>query len=98
MRKTAKQMERHLKGLSNHHRIEILLFLDEHNLATLEVITSNIDGNPKTLSEHVRRLNLAGLVNKKSKGKFIVHTFSPYGNLSQFSKGFSGIKMISFRS
>ena len=28
--KTAKQMERHLKGISNHYRIEILLLIDNN--------------------------------------------------------------------
>lgn len=77
--KTAKQMERHLKGMANHHRIEILLYIADNSGATLDQIVTALDGNEKTLGEHTRRLAVAGLVNKKYQGKFVQHTLSPYG-------------------
>lgn len=77
--KTAKQMERHLKGMANHYRIEILLLVADHEGITLENIFKTLKANPKTIGEHVRRLYLAGLVNKKYRGKFVEHTLSPYG-------------------
>ena len=36
--KTTKQMERHLKGIANHYRIGILLYLARHPKATLDEI------------------------------------------------------------
>ena len=77
--KTAKQMERHLKGMANHHRIEILLFIAGNDGATLDDIVTALGANEKTLGEHTRRLSVAGLVNKKYRGKFVEHTLSPYG-------------------
>ena len=77
--KTAKQMERHLKGMANHYRIEILLLIAEQDGVTLEGIVETIGANEKTLGEHTRRLVVAGLVNKKYRGKFVEHTLSPYG-------------------
>ncbi len=77
--KTAKQMERHLKGMANHYRIEILLLIADQNGITLEGIVRTIGANEKTLGEHTRRLSVAGLVNKKYRGKFVEHTLSPYG-------------------
>lgn len=77
--KTAKQMERHLKGMANHYRIEILLLVAERDGITLEDIVETIGANEKTLGEHTRRLVVAGLVNKKYRGKFVEHTLSPYG-------------------
>ncbi len=77
--KTAKQMERHLKGMANHYRIEILLILAEHSGITLEGIIETIGANEKTIGEHTRRLYSAGLLNKKYSGKFVEHTLSPYG-------------------
>jgi DNA-binding transcriptional ArsR family regulator len=77
--KTAKQMERHLKGMANHYRIEVLLLLADHKAITLENIIKIIGANEKTIGEHVRRLYIAGLVNKKYRGKFVEHTLSPYG-------------------
>ena len=77
--KTAKQMERHLKGMANHHRIEILLFIADNDGATLDDIVTALGANEKTLGEHTRRLSVAGLVNKKYRGKFVEHALSPYG-------------------
>ena len=77
--KTAKQMERHLKGMSNHYRIEILLLVSKNTGITLEGIIKSLGANQKTISEHTRRLMNAGLVNKKYRGKFVEHSLSPYG-------------------
>ena len=72
-------MERHLKGMANHHRIEILLFIANNDRATLDDIVTTLEANEKTLGEHTRRLSVAGLVNKKYRGKFLEHSLSPYG-------------------
>ncbi len=77
--KTAKQMERHLKGMANHHRIEILLLIAARGTITLDEIVKELDANEKTLGEHARRLYQAGLINKKYRGNFVDHTLSPYG-------------------
>ena len=77
--KTAKQMERHLKGMANHHRIEILLHVAENEGVTLEGIIEGLNANEKTIGEHTRRLYHAGLINKKYNGKFVEHSLSPYG-------------------
>jgi DNA-binding transcriptional ArsR family regulator len=77
--KTAKQMERHLKGMANHYRIEILLLIAAHNGITLEGIVQAIKANEKTIGEHTRRLFVAGLVNKRYHGHHVEHTLSPYG-------------------
>ena len=79
--KTAKQMERHLKGMANHYRIEILLLVAESNDITLEDIVKTLGANEKTIGEHTRRLYQAGLINKKYRGKFVNHTLSPYGRI-----------------
>ncbi len=87
--KTAKQMERHLKGMSNHYRIDILLLIAESEAITLEDIIKTIGANEKTLGEHTRRLYQAGLINKKYRGKFVEHTLSPYGKVfARFLKTF----------
>lgn len=77
--KTAKQMERHLKGMANHYRVEILLLIAAHDRITLEDIVKALQANEKTIGEHTRRLYVAGLINKKYRGKFVEHTLSPYG-------------------
>lgn len=87
--KTAKQMERHLKGMANHYRIEILLLIAAREAITLDGIIETIGANEKTLGEHTRRLHQAGLVNKRYRGKFVEHTLSPYGRtFVRFLKSF----------
>lgn len=72
--KTAKQMERHLKGMANHYRINILLIIADQENITLEGIVKILLANEKTIGEHTRRLHNAGLINKKYRGKFVEHT------------------------
>lgn len=91
--KTAKQMERHLKGLANHHRIDILLYIGGNDRATLDDIVTALGANEKTLGEHTRRLAVAGLVNKEYRGKFVEHTLSSYGKtFVSFLKSFQRIQ------
>jgi len=79
--KTAKQMERHFKGVANHRRISILLLVAKNPNITLELISENLGCNLKTISEHTRRLVQAGLLNKEYRGRKVEHKVSPYGKL-----------------
>ena len=54
--KTPKQIERHIKGVANHRRIEILLLIANREGITLDEIISQVEANPKTIGEHARRL------------------------------------------
>lgn len=53
--KTAKQMERHLKGVANHYRIQILLLIAEQGGLSLNNIVGELNANEKTIGEHTRR-------------------------------------------
>ena len=87
--KTARQMERHLKGMANHYRVQILFTVAERKGITLEDIVEALEANEKTIGEHTRRLYQAGLINKKYRGKFVEHTLSPYGiSFVSFLKSF----------
>lgn len=77
--KSSRQMERHLKGMANHYRIEILMIVSEDKGITLDGIIEKTGANPKTIGEHTRRLFLAGLLNKKRRSNFTEHELSPYG-------------------
>jgi len=81
MNKTPKQLERHLKGLANHRRIEILDLISQNEGISVEEISEELKCNFKTLSEHLRKLTQAGLVNKKYQGRRVVHSLSPYGKI-----------------
>ena len=79
--KTSKQIERHLKGVANHWRIEILLLVASEGGITVYGIAKALGGNFKTISEHTRRLVQAGLVDKSYKGRTVTHKLSPYGKI-----------------
>ena len=81
MRKTPKQLERHLKGVANHRRIEIVQILARQEGMTLDAIAEYLQCNIKTISEHTRKLVYAGLVDKRYKGRAVSHTLSPYGRV-----------------
>lgn len=90
--KTSKQIERHFKGIANHHRIDILIFVDKNNNATVDDLSVGLSANFKTISEHTRRLVQAGLLNKSYKGRFVAHSLSPYGKqVVKFIKTFQTI-------
>ena len=88
--KTSKQLERHMKGLANHWRLDILFALGQAEGLTLDNIANQVGGNIKTISEHTRRLAHAGLLNKTYQGREVAHTLSPYGHrFLKFIKTFS---------
>lgn len=88
-RKTAKQMERHFKGVANHQRIDILLLVSKTPRLNVDQITKNLNKNFKTVSEHTRRLVQAGLLNKEYEGRTVAHILSPYGKeFVKFIKSF----------
>ena len=77
--KTAKQLERVFKGVANHRRIEIVTLIDKNPGITLFQISERLKSNFKTISEHIRKLVIAGLVDKKYLGRNVAHLLSPYG-------------------
>ena len=79
--KSPKQMERHLKGVANHRRIEILFLIAREKGITVERIAEKLDCNFKTVSEHTRRLVQAGLVKKNYSGRTVAHELLPYGRI-----------------
>ena len=74
-------MERHLKGVANHRRIEILFLVADNKGITVEDIAGRLKCNEKTISEHTRRLDQSGLVRKSYKGRTVTHELSPYGKI-----------------
>ncbi|OGC85276.1 hypothetical protein A3F55_00680 [Candidatus Adlerbacteria bacterium RIFCSPHIGHO2_12_FULL_53_18] len=77
--KTPKQLERHLKGVSNHRRIEILLLVAKRDGISVDEISTTLNCNFKTISSHTHRLVQAGLLEKKYFGQNVLHSLSPYG-------------------
>lgn len=77
--KSPKKLERHFKGVANHRRIQILLLIAKHSGIIQEDIIEELESNQKTISEHIRRLYLAGLIDKSYAGRSVQHSLTPYG-------------------
>ena len=78
-RKESRKLERVFKGISNHRRIDILFLIKKTTEISLFDIADHLKCNRKTISEHTWRLVKAGLVNKRYRGRQVIHTLSPYG-------------------
>jgi DNA-binding HxlR family transcriptional regulator len=79
--KTPKELERHLKGVSNHWRITVLRYTNAHPGVTLDALCQQLKGDYKTLSFHTQKLVQAGLIDKKYVGHTVEHYLTPYGKL-----------------
>jgi hypothetical protein len=79
MKKSFRQIERIVRGVSNHRRVQILVTLEARPDIDLQTLAAACRANMKTVGEHARRLATAGLVLKKSKGASVIHTLSPRG-------------------
>ena len=77
--KTSRQLERHLKGVANHWRIEVLMLIAHNEWITLDQLSERLNCNIKTLSEHTSKLLHAGLIHKKYIGRNVGHALTPYG-------------------
>jgi predicted transcriptional regulator len=79
MQKNFKQLERIVRGFSNHRRIRMLEVLHDQPELDLRTLARVCGTNMKTASEHARRLAIAGLVLKRAKGAHVLHGLSNRG-------------------
>jgi len=79
--KTARQLEKITKGIANHRRIEILYLLDKDPGLTLTNLTTKLNANDKTISEHTHRLVHSGLIYKYPSGPHVRHELTPLGTI-----------------
>ena len=80
-----RQLERIVKGFSNHRRIQILELIHNKPELSLQDISTELKVNNKTISEHIRRLAISGLVLKRNHGANVLHKVSPLGeNILKF--------------
>jgi DNA-binding transcriptional ArsR family regulator len=79
LKKSPKSLERYFKGISNHRRIQILDLLKTSPGISLDEMSVTLKANMKTIAEHTKRLQGAGLIYKHYEGKRVAHELSPYG-------------------
>ena len=72
----ARQLERIVRGFSNHRRIEIIELLSKEPELSVFEIAKKLKINYKTASEHIRRLAISGLVLKRNDDKSVRHALT----------------------
>ncbi len=76
---TQRQLERIVRGFSNHRRIQILSLVQDTPELSVGEIAYRLKINIKTASEHIRRLAISGLILKRNQGKNVRHKLSDRG-------------------
>ena len=74
-----KQLERLIRGFSNHRRIEILGLLDKSPELSVVEISNALSINYKTGADHIRRLTIAGIIIKRNDNNFVRHALTSDG-------------------
>ena len=77
--KSFRQLERIVRGFSNHRRIEILDLLKKTPELSVVEISGRLKINFKTASEHLRRLAISGLILKRNDNQNVRHKVSERG-------------------
>lgn len=73
-------LERLVRGISCHRRIQILKLVDvSHDAPSLLTIAREVRTDFRVVSEHVRRLVAAGLDAKQTRGRAVLHDITPVG-------------------
>lgn len=75
--KDSRELERILKGCGNHRRVEILVLLYERPNLSLGEIADELGVNFRIASEHIRRMSTGGLMQKRYKGRSVIHSLTP---------------------
>jgi predicted transcriptional regulator len=74
-----RKLERIVKGFANHRRIQIMSLISRKPDLSVAGISDELKVNFKTISEHLRRLAIAGLVLKRNRGNEVEHALSRSG-------------------
>jgi DNA-binding transcriptional ArsR family regulator len=74
-----RQIERIVRGFSNHRRIEILDLLKAEPELSVAEISERLNIGYENASDHVRKLAIAGLVMKRNEGSAVRHKLTASG-------------------
>ena len=62
-----------LKSMAHPTRMSILLLLGQHGELTVSALTAALEVKQTTISQHLQKMKLYGLLKSKRKGKFIFY-------------------------
>ena len=68
-----RKLERIIKGFANHRRLEILELLRRTPELSVDEIAERLNSGYENISDHIRKLAIAGLVLKRGDGRHVRH-------------------------
>ena len=74
-----RKLEKTVRGFSNHRRIQIMELLEKSPDLSVAEVSDELGVDFRTISEHLRRLSLPGLVLKQNVGNEVEHVLSKTG-------------------
>jgi len=77
MRMNYVKTERIVKGFANRKRLEILTLLKKEPGLSVDNIAERLNIGYENTSDHIRKLSIAGLVIKRSRGNNVLHRLTP---------------------
>ncbi|MEK7142991.1 MAG: metalloregulator ArsR/SmtB family transcription factor [Patescibacteria group bacterium] len=77
--KIINRAERVFKGGANKNRLRILDYLNREDNTSVWMISQNLNLDFRNTSQHLQRLEKAGLVNKHHQGQSVYHQITPFG-------------------
>ena len=80
-----KKLERIIKGVANHRRLQILELLEKKPELSVQEISERLKSEMKNISAHVGKMAVAGLLIKRSDSKSVRHKLTNRGiNILKF--------------
>ena len=72
-------LERIVKGFANHRRLEIMELLNREPELSVAAISKRLNSGYENISDHIRKMAIAGLVLKRNRGTEVLHKLTPRG-------------------
>ena len=76
-----KKIERIIKGVANHRRLQILELLQKEPELSVQEISKRLKSEMKNISAHITKLAIAGLVMKRNDTKSVRHKLTKRGSV-----------------
>lgn len=77
--KSNKDLERIIKGVANHRRIELLKTISSKPELSVQDLASVLDTDFRTIAAHLQKLTIAGLIMKRNDGVSVRHKLTDRG-------------------
>ena len=78
-KKRHRELEKILKGVASHRRVQIVDLLEKEAELSVLDIAEHLAIDFRTASEHLRKLVIAGIVMKRSDGAAVRHALTTRG-------------------